>query len=178
MDPSLNLRRNLQLLPLAGLSLSLSSLPLLADSPVSLRIDHDNSAVWQGKENYVFFLQWSSDLVSWEYVPKIYTGEGNFSWQFNSSISQLYCRVQAVFAPGVDPNSQDFDDDGISNLTELTYRINGQSAQLDPLNADSDGDGISDGVEISLGTNPAEVDHASEWTSAITLILTPTKVAP
>ena len=73
--------------------------------------------------------------------------------------------------PSVNPNSDDFDDDGISNLDELQH----SPFPLDPLNADTDGDGFSDGVERDLLlTNPSIKDHAITWNGDDAIILTPT----
>ena len=56
-------------------------------------------------------------------------------------------------ALGLDPNSPDFDNDGLNDGDEInTYNT-------DPKNADTDGDGLSDGDEVnSYGTDPLKVD--------------------
>lgn len=139
-----------------------------------LDLDTNDSASWQGKEGYVYFLQWSEDITHWNYVPAIYAGVGTYTWQYTGTSEFLFCRVLAVYVPSINPNSDDFDDDGITNIDELTYQFNGQSAQLDPLNSDSDGDGFGDGIEEQLGTDPSTQDHATEWTGSAAIVLTPT----
>lgn len=52
---------------------------------------------------------------------------------------------------GIDDGDEDFDNDGLSNLTEI-------SGSTDPVDNDSDYDGLLDGKEITLGTNPNEED--------------------
>lgn len=145
----------------------------LAPQTLDLEVAEDGSVSWQGEAGYVYFLQWSLDLVTWSYAPETFAGLPAYASQSLASTERFFCRVRAVYAPEVDPNSEDFDDDGISNLAELTFTINGQLAQLDPLNADTDGDGFSDGMELQLGTDPSAQDHAATWTGAEAIVLTP-----
>ncbi len=49
------------------------------------------------------------------------------------------------------PDSEDFDHDGLTNGQERTLGT-------DPANPDSDGDGLSDGLEVARGTNPVNPD--------------------
>ncbi len=51
--------------------------------------------------------------------------------------------------------SDDFDNDGVENLTEI-------ESGLDPTSADSDGDGILDGAEIAAGTDPLKADSDAD----------------
>lgn len=139
-----------------------------------LELDSNDSVTWQGEEGFVYFLQWSEDVEHWDFLPAIYAGPGTYTWQYSGTSDFLFCRVIAVYLPTANPNSDDFDDDGISNIDELTFQYNGQSAQLNPLSADSDGDGFSDGTELTLGTNPASRDHAIQWSGTSAIVLTPT----
>ena len=139
-----------------------------------LEIDSSDSVSWQGKEGYIYFFQWSEDAKNWNFVPTIYAGTGTYIWEYSGTSVQLFCRILAVYLPSANPDSDDFDDDGISNIAELEFQHNGQSAQLNPLNPDSDGDGFSDGTEVALGMDPSSPDHATEWMGTIAVILTPT----
>lgn len=95
---------------------------------------------------------------------------------------------QEVYIFGLDPTTQDtdgngvldgdedFDGDGMSNLSEAVLQTDPYLADTDgdgiddgeeentyytnPLEADTDGDGADDGKEIELGTNPLIVDKA------------------
>jgi len=59
---------------------------------------------------------------------------------------------------GTNDGDEDFDSDGLSNLTE----INGST---DPVDNDSDDDELLDGEEITLGTNPNEEDTDDDGVS-------------
>ncbi len=52
---------------------------------------------------------------------------------------------------GTNDGDEDFDSDGLSNLTEI-------NSSTDPVDNDSDDDELLDGEEITLGTNPNEED--------------------
>lgn len=51
----------------------------------------------------------------------------------------------------VDPNSPDFDGDGLGNNDEA-------ARGADPLNPDTDGDGVVDGLEVEFGSNPLDAN--------------------
>jgi hypothetical protein len=149
--------------------------PLHASFVISdLEVDDNDSVSWQGVEGHVYFLQWSTDLVNWYYVPSIYAGTGTYTWQYTGSSALLYCRIRGAYVPSSNPYTDDFDDDGLSNYDELVWLVNGQSANLDPLNADTDGDGIGDGIEAFYGTDPSVQDHAKSWDGTTAIVLTPT----
>jgi len=133
----------------------------------NLDLDDPDSVTWQGQDGYVYFLQWSNDLTNWNYVSTIYQGAGSYNWAYPITSDTVICRVLAVYVPSTDPNLDDFDDDGITNLAELSLGLN-------PLNPDSDGDGFEDGLEQELGTNPLLKDHVIEWTGTNAIVLTPT----
>jgi len=138
-----------------------------AEEIVNLEVEANGDSSWQGVAGRVYFVQWSEDLINWDYVPTIFHGTGTHTVQYQGSSVQIYCRIKGVRIPSVNPNTEDFDDDGVSNLTELTMG-------LDPLSADSDGDGFSDGIEIDLGTDPKAQDHMVNWSGSAAVVLTPT----
>ena len=59
---------------------------------------------------------------------------------------------------GTNDGDEDFDNDGLSNLTEINGSTN-------PADNDSDDDGLLDGEEITLGTNPNEEDTDEDGVS-------------
>ena len=59
---------------------------------------------------------------------------------------------------GVSDDKEDFDGDGLDNLSELRRGLN-------PLSKDTDGDGLSDSKEIELKTNPLVVDTDGDGAS-------------
>ena len=148
--------------------LFLSSPVLKGEEIVRLDVDVNASSTWPGIAGRIYFVQWSEDLINWDYVPVIYEGVGPHTVQYQGSAVQIFCRIKGVHLPSIDPDSEDFDDDGVSNLTELTLG-------LDPLNSDSDGDGFGDGVEIERGTDPKLRDHAIDWQGTAAIVLTPTR---
>ena len=60
--------------------------------------------------------------------------------------------VEYRFGTGTDPDSDDSDNDGVNDWTEL------YEAGTDPWDPDTDGDDLSDGDEIAWGTDPHATD--------------------
>ena len=102
---------------------------------------------WQGEAGYTYFIQWSLDLQEWHYFPDMRYGSGALNFDGSSSASKFFIRLLFTDAPTNNPETADFDGDGLGNLAELQMG-------LDPLNPDTDGDGISDGVEVANNMNP------------------------
>jgi hypothetical protein len=102
---------------------------------------------WQGEAGYTYFVQWSLNLLEWQYFADLRFGSGALDFDGSSSTTEFFIRLHYTNAPTNDPATADFDNDGLGNLVELELG-------LDPLNPDTDGDGVSDGVEVTNNMNP------------------------
>jgi Domain of unknown function (DUF2341). len=127
--------------------------PLCADSDSSLTVANEGgNGVLDGLE---YFVGDASDSLP--VFVKSRLGADPFSLDSDSDgLSDYYEVLNLIpFATpssgdtdgnGVPDGLEDFDDDSLSNLQEL-------SLGSKPLNPDSDGDGLNDGLEVSLGSN-------------------------
>ena len=110
---------------------------------------------WYAKPGRTYFIRVSTDLFSWTYLPEIIAGSGLVeSFGINSDAEKFFVRLQYSDAPYDD----DMDDDGVTNLLELTQ--NTDPTQIGYL-GDLDGDGISDADELTAGTDPLRRDNPS-----------------
>lgn len=111
---------------------------------------------WEGVEGRTYFLQWSLDLVTWNYAPIIEHGSGMMSFGGTSSSPKLFLRLRYTDQVTSDVFDGDFDGDRISNWYEVTLG-------LDPLDgADRDSDGIPDNWETYFLLNPGSDADALE----------------
>jgi Bacterial TSP3 repeat len=109
------------------------------------------NADWSGVTLRTYFLQWSLDLVNWDYAPLMEFGTGLKSSGINTQGEQkFFVRLHYADDMGVTTSQQardaDFDHDGIPNLYEI------QTLGTDPLDKNSaggdfDNDGLPDGWE-------------------------------
>jgi hypothetical protein len=135
---------------------------------------------WSGTDGRTYFIQWSDDLVHWQYFPVIDFGATHDPFDSETDASKHFLRLRFTNIPTVNPALADFDGDGISNIDELeTYHTDPldpdsdhdgtndgmDTAPLDPetggnplFAADSDGDGVSDAAEALRGTSPLLAD--------------------
>jgi hypothetical protein len=107
---------------------------------------------WPGVEQRTYFYQWSHDLVNWHYAPFMAFGTGGHEFFMNSSPDKLFVRLHRHDDPSVTTLQQakdaDFDDDGLSNWSEVF------TEGTLPFGWDSDADLIPDGLEVLLGSSP------------------------
>ncbi len=113
---------------------------------------------WDGRVGWTYFIQQSSDLMEWGYVPIIEPGQGEeIAWGFSvSSPEPFFMRLMMSDVPTADAWQDDFDDDGFGNQLELDLGT-------DPLDkTDSDFDGIPDDIE-AIWDN----DVSTAWKQAV-----------
>lgn len=107
---------------------------------------------WPGEPQRTYFYQWSNDLVTWHYAPYLAFGTGGHEFSIESSPAKLFVRLHRHTDPSVTTLQQardaDFDDDGLSNWSEVF------SQGTLPFGWDTDGDLIPDGLEVLLGSSP------------------------
>lgn len=121
---------------------------ILPTSPTTL------DAEWAGEPQRVYFVQWSPDLVNWEFLPVMRFGEAmhgvgagidgekGFFRLFHYDDGSLLDLAAAKLA--------DLDSDGASNWDEVTEH------STNPFDEDTDGDGLLDGFEIDNGFDPKD----------------------
>ncbi len=89
----------------------------------ALQFDADNQIYhfkWWGHSGRTYFVLSSQDLMSWNWVPVIETGENAIKeWAFTSTADKFFVRLRYTDQPTSDPLGDDFDGDGISNLLEV-----------------------------------------------------------
>jgi hypothetical protein len=110
------------------------------------------NADWSGVTSRTYFLQWSLDLVNWNYAPLVEFGAGLKSFGINTQGEpKFFVRLHYVDDTGVTTLQQardaDFDNDGIPNYYEVENLF---TNPLDKNSAggDSDNDGLPDGWEL------------------------------
>lgn len=94
------------------------------ESPTSLvRLADDVSyqATWQGVSGRTYFTQYSHDLINWTYSPGIKRGRNSPMTQgFEpEGAPRFFVRRVETDAPAQDPDTADFDGDGIANIVEM-----------------------------------------------------------
>ncbi len=111
---------------------------------------------WDGKNGRTYFIQCAEDIENWVFEPVIRSGEGTeLNQPITSNAFKMFFRLVATDQDdGGDPETADFDGDGISNLEEITNTL-----QTSPLNEDTDGDTLSDGWEVAYGFDPTNSDE-------------------
>lgn len=146
------------------------TLPLLAQD--SLEIHKTDTAntfelSWDTVSGRSYFLQWSTDLDQWKYLPMIETGDSNkMQYGFQSNADAFFARVQYTDIPAIDPKAADFDGDGISNWNEVRvggtgtdpFLYSSDDSGISDYDVDSDGGGLPDGWEIDNGVTPGALD--------------------
>jgi len=107
---------------------------------------------FEAKQDRAYFTQFSEDLQTWEFLPKVTTGQNHLeSMGFSASADHLFFRLAATDFVG-DAEAADFDNDGLNNLTEVSK----DSEQPSPFLFDTDGDGQSDWQETAQLTDPTD----------------------
>ncbi len=117
------------------------------------------NADWNGITGRTYFLQFSVDLVNWNYAPTMRYGNSVHSLGIQTeNADKFFIRLQYIDDPAVTTLAQaqaaDFDGDGISNLVEI------QTYGSKPFSLDSDSDGMPDAFEAQQGLNLTMNDSA------------------
>jgi len=98
---------------------------------------------WNGVGGRFYTLQFSLDLVTWQYFDVIEYGTGAHMFGFSSSAPKTFIRLHYMDVATSNPLSGDIDGDGLRNQQEVyTYGTN-------PFHSDTDGDGIDDLHEVN-----------------------------
>jgi hypothetical protein len=127
----------------------------------------EKSLQWTGQTGQTYFLQSSTDLSSWTWLPTIKSGvTAPMSNPVSSTTPANFFRLVRTNKTAVNPYTADFDGDGLSNLEEITARPRpggtagypdlNPNIQTSPLDKDTDHDGTTDDVEQDLNTDPTD----------------------
>lgn len=132
---------------------------------------------WEDEQSWVYFIEFSEDLVEWEYLPVMEYGFGygdGLRWSLESNAEKLFFRLKYTdaFAEGEDAFEYDFDGDGLINRDELlggTDPFSNADAnanfvpddwetyyEVSDLSADEDMDGLSALQEYQAGSDPTD----------------------
>ncbi len=119
-----------------------------------MRLEYDSvNSIWRfkwwGRSGRTYFIQHSDNLLEpWQWVPIVESGDDSIKeWGFTTTSDMFFWRLKYTDQATTDPEGDDFDGDGVSNLDEVQQG-------LSPFNVDSDGDGMPDGYELANGLNP------------------------
>lgn len=104
---------------------------------------------WYSRLGWTYFMQSSQNLVDWDYTGILELGiEEQLTYNLTSPNDRIFLRLQASDIEALDPETDDFDGDGLSNRDELDIGT-------DPLsNVDNDQNGIPDDVDALWTTVP------------------------
>lgn len=132
---------------------------------------------WQDEQSWVYFIQYSEDLLEWKYLPVMEYGFGygdGLSWNLESNAEKLFFRLKYTDAvpAGADAFEYDFDGDGLITRDELfggTDPFSSADANLNSvpddwetyyevsdLSADEDMDGLSALQEYQASSDPTD----------------------
>jgi len=133
-------------------------------SPATFHLD------WSGTLENTYFIQYSSDLISWKYMPIIKSGVGGpLGYGFNATGGELFLRLHYTSIPTSSPLLADFDGDDVSNWDEIRLGGTGTSPLIEDTDGDGESDyyadrnenGMSDGWEASYG-NLGDLDPTAD----------------
>ena len=125
------------------------------------------NADWEGVAGRTYFMQFSMDFVTWHYAPFIDFGDGEHSRGLESDSDRFFLRLRhgdfAAYTSLDEAMNGHLDNDGLSNIFEVTYGYDpfeeestsdGPDASLDP-----DEDGLGNASEQAAGSEPMVKDN-------------------
>lgn len=126
------------------------------------------NADWQGVAGRTYFTQFSLDLETWHYAPFIDFGDGEHNRGCETDADKFFLRLHYGDFPEItnldEAMEADLDNDGLSNVFEVTYGYNPFKTNSffgDPDSSlDPDEDGLSNSTERSAGSDPMTKDHS------------------
>jgi len=105
--------------------LSAQSLPqTFSQSPPQITRNESGEFVFEFEaiQGRAYLTQFSTDLQSWGFLPRATTGQNHVERiEIGSQEDRLFFRLAAVEFDG-DAETADFDNDGLSNLTEISMK--------------------------------------------------------
>ena len=124
---------------------------------------------WQGVNGRTYFIQWSLDLLNWDYAPVIDFGENPDKFGTDSEgAAKYFIRLRYVDYDWVDDvaaaEGLDFDGDGIPNLFEVET-VGSDPFDRNSAGGDADGDGMADGWERYYFGNTTTADPNAKLTT-------------
>lgn len=107
---------------------------------------------WSGVALRTYFLEWSLDLVTWQYAPLVEFGTGVKSTGINTQgepkfFVRLLCVDDTTVTTLQQARDADFDNDGIPNYYELEFLFTNPMVK-ESAGGDSNNDGLPDGWEL------------------------------
>lgn len=127
---------------------------------------------WWGVAGRTYFIQQSTELMDWDYITIIESGQDAvIQWGFTSNAERYFLKLHFTDEPMVDPFDADIDFDGISNWQEL---LNGTDPFVIDSGDDPDGDNLASLAELLAGTD-SQLNAASDPSLFFTelIVLTP-----
>ncbi len=128
---------------------------------------NDKFLRWYGYVGRSYFVQLSDandPLIKWTWAPVIEAGnDEEISYEVDGTAAKGFFRLKytgQVPGPGETLETADFDNDGRSNINEISPPLPlTATAATDPLDDDSDDDGLLDGFELAYGFDPNNPDE-------------------
>ena len=135
---------------------------LKAQDPENLKIEmlspNVGEVTWSATIGRSYFLQWSSDLISWKYFPILEYGDGTpqYSYGFYSNSDRFFTRLKYTDLVTSDALNDDFDNDGVKNEDE--YNDGTDAATDESGGSGGGGGGESYDGNLDIPTNQEVMD--------------------